>query len=162
MPYLFGTRALCRIGTGLSFGQIYLADKAVINLNVLPAGAVLVVAALMHDDLLNHLPQEGGGKFLKVKVLSDNPHKLFRVDNGGLLLVQFNLQSGGAELIHGGLFFSVNRANLQPTFHFAPYNTALPDKTGNFFLSDFICLPRITARFAKQGTLKKAAEAALL
>ena len=34
----------------------------------------------MHNDFFNHFPQEGGGKFLKGKVLSDNPHKLFRVD----------------------------------------------------------------------------------
>ncbi len=96
MPFLSGTRALCRIGRALGFGQVNLADKAVINLNVLPAGAVLVIAALMHDDFLNHFPQEGGSQFLKGKVLSDNPHKLFRVDGGGLRLVQFCLQSGGA------------------------------------------------------------------
>ena len=96
MPFLSGTWPLCRIGRALGFGQVNLADKAVINLNVLPAGAVLVIAALMHDDFLNHFPQEGGGKFLKGKVLSDNPHKLFRVDGGSLRLVQFGLQSGGA------------------------------------------------------------------
>ena len=50
----------------------------------------------MHDDFLNHFPQEGGGQFLKGKVLSDDTHKLFRVDGGGLRLVQFGLQSGGA------------------------------------------------------------------
>ena len=50
----------------------------------------------MHDDFLNHFPQEGGGKFLKGKVLSDDTHKLFRVDGGGLRLVQLGLQSGGA------------------------------------------------------------------
>ena len=72
MPFLSGTWPLCRIGRALGFGQVNLADKAVINLNVLPAGAVLVIAALMHDDFLNHFPQEGGGKFLKGKVLSQN------------------------------------------------------------------------------------------
>ena len=96
MPFLSGTRALCRIGRALGFGQVNLADKAVINLNVLPAGAVLVIAALMHDDFLNHLPQEGGGQFLKGKVLSDDTHKLFRIDGGGLRLGKFLLQSGGA------------------------------------------------------------------
>ena len=96
MPFLSGTWPLCRIGRALGFGQVNLADKAVINLNVLPAGAVLVIATLMHDDFLNHFPQEGGGKFLKGKVLSDDTHKLFRVDGGGLRLVQFGLQSGGA------------------------------------------------------------------
>ena len=75
---------MCRIGRALGFGQVNLADKAVINLNVLPADAVLVIAALMHDDFLNHLPQEGGGQFLKGKVLSDDTHKLFRIDGGGL------------------------------------------------------------------------------
>ena len=96
MPFLSGTWPLCRIGRALGFGQVNLADKAVINLNILPAGAVLVITALMHDDFLNHFPQEGGGKFLKGKVLSDDTHKLFRVDGGGLRLVQFGLQSGGA------------------------------------------------------------------
>ena len=50
----------------------------------------------MHNDFLNHFPQEGGGKILKGKVLSDDTHKLFRVDGGGLRLVQYGLQSGGA------------------------------------------------------------------
>ena len=50
----------------------------------------------MHNDFFNHFPQEGGGKFLKGKVLSDDTHKLFRVDGGGLRLIQFGLQSGGA------------------------------------------------------------------
>ena len=34
---------MCRIGRTLGFGQVNLADKAVINLNVLPAGAVLII-----------------------------------------------------------------------------------------------------------------------
>ena len=96
LPFLSGTWPLCRIGRALGFGQVNLADKAVINLNVLPADAVLVIAALMHDDFLNHLPQEGGGQFLKGKVLSDDTHKLFRIDGGGLRLGKFLLQSGGA------------------------------------------------------------------
>ena len=50
----------------------------------------------MDDDFLNHFPQEGGSKFLKSKVLSHNPHEFFRVDGGGLRLVQFFLQTSGA------------------------------------------------------------------
>ena len=46
--------------SGLRFGQVHLADKAVINLNVVSACAVLVIAALMHDDFLDKLTQEGG------------------------------------------------------------------------------------------------------
>ena len=34
MPFLSGTWPLCRIGRALGFGQVNLADKAVINLNV--------------------------------------------------------------------------------------------------------------------------------
>ena len=50
----------------------------------------------MHDDFLNHFPQEGGGKFLKGQVLADNPHEFLGVNGGRLRLVQFGLQSGGA------------------------------------------------------------------
>ena len=96
MPFLSGTWPLCRIGRALGFGQVNFADKAVINLNVLPAGAVLVIAALMHDDFLNHFPQEGGCQFLKGKVLADNPHEFLGVNGGRLRLVQFRLQCGGA------------------------------------------------------------------
>ena len=84
---------MCRIGRALGFGQVNFADKAVINLNILPAGAVLVIAALMHDDFLNHFPQEGGGQFFKSKVLSHNPHEFLGVDGGGLRLGKFLLQS---------------------------------------------------------------------
>ena len=47
--------------------RVNLADKAVINLNVLPAGAVLIIAALMHHNFLDHFPQESGGQFFKGK-----------------------------------------------------------------------------------------------
>ena len=50
----------------------------------------------MHDDFLNHFPQEGGCQFFKGKVLADNPHEFLGVDGGRLRLVQFRLQSGGA------------------------------------------------------------------
>lgn len=48
----------------------------------------------MHDDFLNHFPQEGGGQFFKSKVLSHNPHEFLGVDGGGLRLGKFLLQSG--------------------------------------------------------------------
>ena len=62
LPFLSDTWPLCRIGRALGFGQINLADKAVINLNVLPAGAVLIIAALMHHNFLDHFPQEKIGR----------------------------------------------------------------------------------------------------
>ena len=48
----------------------------------------------MHDDFLNHFPQEGGDQFFKSKVLSHNPHEFLGVDGGGLRLGKFLLQSG--------------------------------------------------------------------
>ena len=51
--------------SGLFVGQVHLADKGVVDFNFLPAVLVLVVAALMHYDLLDKLPQQGGGQLLK-------------------------------------------------------------------------------------------------
>ncbi len=84
LPFLSDTWPLCRIGRALGFGQVNLADKAVINLNVLPAGAVLIIAALMHHNFLDHFPQESGGQFFKGKVLADNAHKFLGVDGSCL------------------------------------------------------------------------------
>ena len=88
LPFLSDTWPLCRIGRALGFGQVNLADKAVINLNVLPAGAVLIIAALMHHNFLDHFPQESGGQFFKGKVLADNAHKFLGVD-GRYLYITF-------------------------------------------------------------------------
>jgi hypothetical protein len=38
----------------------------------------------MHDDFLNHFPQEGGCQFLKGKVLADNPKNRNKSFNGAL------------------------------------------------------------------------------
>ncbi len=57
---------------------------------------VLVIAALMHNDFLYKLPQQGRGKFFKAGVLADNFHKLFRINRGFLCLCQFRLQFGGS------------------------------------------------------------------
>ncbi len=98
MPFLSGTCARCRIGRALFVGKFYLADKAVININVLSACAVLVIAALMDNDFFNKLPQQGVGQFLKAGVLADNFHKLFRINRGFLCLCQFRLQFSGTAL----------------------------------------------------------------
>ena len=82
--------------SGGLFGQVNLADKAVINLNILPAGAVLIVAALMNHDFLNHFPQEGGCQFFKGKVLANNAHEFLGVDGSCLRLVQYGLQGSVA------------------------------------------------------------------
>ena len=69
MPFLSGTCALCQTGRAL-FGQVYLADKRIIDFNFLPAVFVLVIAALMHYDFLDKLPQQGRGKFLEAGAVS--------------------------------------------------------------------------------------------
>ena len=58
--------------------------KRIINLNVLSAGLVLVIAALMHNDFLYKLPQQSRGKFFKAGMPPDNIHKLFCVHGGFL------------------------------------------------------------------------------
>ena len=40
---------------GRSFGQVHLADERIVNLNILSACAVFIVAALMHNDFLYKL-----------------------------------------------------------------------------------------------------------
>ena len=61
MPVLSGAWPLCRIGRALGFGQVKLADEAVIKRSLLPVGAVPVIAALMYGDFLTPFPQEGKG-----------------------------------------------------------------------------------------------------
>ena len=82
--------------SGLFFGQVNLADKAIININALVAYFVLVILTFIDNDFLHHFTQEGVCQFFDRKVLADNVHKLFSVYRGFLCLVQFALQSGGS------------------------------------------------------------------
>ena len=63
----------------------------------------------MHDDFLNHFPQQGGGQFFKGKVLADNAHEFLGVDGGGLRLVQFSLQGCGSLFQFSLLGFIISR-----------------------------------------------------
>ena len=81
--------------SGLFVGQVHLADKGVVDFNFLPAVLVLVVAALMHYDLLDKLPQQGGGQLLKADVPADDVHKTLRIDRRFLRLGKLRLQLGG-------------------------------------------------------------------
>lgn len=72
--------------SGLGFGQIDFAYKTVIDLDILSASTIFIVAALMDDDFLYKLPQKGRGQFLKAGVFADNLHKPFRIYGGFLHL----------------------------------------------------------------------------
>ena len=80
-------------------GKSTLPTKRIINLNVLSAGLVLVIAALMHNDFLYKLPQQSRGKFFKAGMPPDNIHKLFCVHGGFLCF-------GKLRLIAAALSFS--------------------------------------------------------
>ena len=66
MPFPSGGASPDRSGSIV--GQVHLAYKRIINLDVLVARSLLVLPALMHHDLLHELPQEGGGQLLKAGV----------------------------------------------------------------------------------------------
>ena len=79
-------------------GKSTLPTKRIINLNVLPTGLVLVIAALMHNDFLYKLPQQSRGKFFKAGMPPDNIHKLFCVHGGFLCFGKLRLDSSGSFL----------------------------------------------------------------
>ena len=113
-----------RTGRAL-FGQVYLADERIVYLDFLSAVFVLVIAALMHDDFLNKLPQQGGGQLLKAGVFADDVHKLPGVDRSLLRLGKLRLQLGGVFPDLPLLRFIVGRQLRKPFIGDAPGHAVL-------------------------------------
>ena len=74
LPFLSDTWPLCRIGRAVIRAS-QSCRQSCNKSNVLPAGAVLIIAALMHHNFLDHFPQESGGQFFKGKVLAEDVYK---------------------------------------------------------------------------------------
>ncbi len=95
MPSPSGACALRRIVRAL-LRQFYLADEVVVDIDVLPAGAVFIVIALVDDDLFDNFSQKCVDEFFKAHILVNDLQKTVCVGRGLLCFGKLRFQRGSA------------------------------------------------------------------